>query len=80
MDILLWKTILTPTPDMIGDTISVLAVPETTVGVLTVGASIGDTVLNVNSTVTDNGEALDGESWKEKYPNIKDLSDNSKEN
>ena len=33
-----------------------------------------------NTTVTDNGEALDGESWKDKYPNIKDLSDNSKEN
>ena len=33
-----------------------------------------------NTTVTGNGEALDGESWKEKYPNIKDLSDNSKEN
>lgn len=54
MDILLWKTILTPTADMIGDSISVLAAPEKTVGVLTAPVSIGDTVLNVNSTVTDN--------------------------
>ena len=54
MDILLWMTYLTPTSDMIGDEISVLAAPETTVGVLTAPAGIGDTVLNVNSTVTDN--------------------------
>ena len=35
MVILLWKTYLTPTTDMIGDFISVLAAPETTVGTLT---------------------------------------------
>jgi len=54
MDILLWKTILTPTTDMIGDEISVLASPETQVGVLTAPFNIGDTVLNVNPTVIDN--------------------------
>ncbi len=54
MDILLWKTYLTPTPDMIGDFISVLAAPETTVGAITAPVNIGDTVLNVSSTVTDN--------------------------
>lgn len=54
MNILLWKTYLTPSSDMIGDTISVLASPETTVGVLTAPANIGDTILNVNSTVLEN--------------------------
>ena len=33
-----------------------------------------------NTKVTGNGEAVDGESWKDKYPSIKDLSDNNKEN
>ena len=54
MDILLWRTLITPTSDMIGDTMSVVASPETTVGVATATVNIGDTVLNVNSTVTDN--------------------------
>jgi len=54
MDILLWRTLLTPTSDMIGDQISVLASPETTVGVLAAPVNIGDTVLTVNSTVIDN--------------------------
>ena len=54
MDILLWKTLITPTSDMIGDSISVLAAPETTVGVATAPINIGDTTINVNSTVTDN--------------------------
>ncbi len=54
MNILLWKTVITPTADMIGDYISVLAAPETTVGVATATINIGDTTINVNSTVTDN--------------------------
>jgi len=54
MDYLLWRTLFTPTSDMIGDTISVIASPETTVGVLTAPVTSGQTVLNVNSTVTDN--------------------------
>ena len=54
MDVLLWRTLITPTSDMIGDTISVVASPETTVGVLTAPVTGGDTVFNVNSTVTDN--------------------------
>jgi len=54
MDILLWKTLLTPLSDMIGDTLSVVAAPETTVGIVTSSVSIGATVINVNSTVTDN--------------------------
>ena len=54
MDILLWKTLLTPTSDMIGDVISVLASPETTVGVATAPVNIGVTTINVNSTVTAN--------------------------
>ena len=28
-----------------------------------------------NTTVTNNGESVDGDSWKEKYPNIKNLSE-----
>ena len=32
-----------------------------------------------NTKVTGNGQAVDGESWKDKYPSIKDLSDNSKD-
>ena len=54
MDILLWRTLITPTSDMIGDYISVVASPETTVGVLTAPLVGGETVLNVNSTVTAN--------------------------
>jgi hypothetical protein len=41
---------------MIGDFITVVASPETTVGVLTVTANSGATTINVNSTVTDNVE------------------------
>ena len=54
MDFLLWRTLITPTSDMIGDSISAVASPETTVGVLTAPITAGTTVLNVNSTVTDN--------------------------
>lgn len=54
MDITLWKTLLTPTSDMIGDSITVLAAPETTIGVCTVNANIGDTTITVNSTVISN--------------------------
>ena len=54
MDVLLWRTLITPTSDMIGDTISVVASPETTIGVLTAPVAIGATTFNVNSTVTDN--------------------------
>ena len=54
MDILLWRTLITPTADMIGDYISVVASPETTIGVLTAPVTGGTTVLNVNSTVTAN--------------------------
>ena len=54
MDILLWRTLITPTSDMIGDTLSVVASPETTVGVLTAPVTGGDTTFDVNSTVTDN--------------------------
>jgi len=53
-DILLWRTLITPTADMIGDTISVLAAPETTIGVVTSSVNNGDVTFNVNSTVTDN--------------------------
>jgi hypothetical protein len=56
MDVILWRTLITPTTDMIGDEVSVLASPETIVGVITAPVSIGDTVLTVNSTVTDNVE------------------------
>jgi len=31
-----------------------------------------------NTTVTGNGEAVDGDGWKGKYPNIKDLSEENK--
>ncbi len=54
MNFLLWKTLITPTSDMIGDLITVVASPETTVGVLTQTVNIGDSTFNVNSTVTDN--------------------------
>ncbi len=55
-DILLWKTLLNPTTEMIGDEISVLGGPETIIGVITSPVIIGDTILNVNSTVTDNAK------------------------
>jgi len=54
MDILMWRTLLTPLSDMIGDQLSVLAGPETTVGIVTSLVNIGDTVINVNSTVIAN--------------------------
>jgi hypothetical protein len=57
MNVLLWKTIITPTSDMIGDSISVVASPETTIGVLTSPIGIGATgaaVLNVSATVISN--------------------------
>ena len=53
MDILLWRTLLTPTNDMIGDTITVAAAPETTVGVLMAPSSISDTTFNVSPTAVD---------------------------
>jgi len=56
MDIMLWRTLITPTTDMFGDVVNVLAAPETTVGVITANASIGTTTINVNSTVTANTE------------------------
>lgn len=54
MNVTLWKTLLTPTNDMIGDTLNVLASPETTLGVITSSTSIGSTTIPVNSTVTEN--------------------------
>lgn len=51
MDILLWKTDLTPNSAMVGDTITVMAAPETTIGALTASVSAGATILPVNSTV-----------------------------
>lgn len=54
MDILLWKTLLTPTSNMIGDVISVLASPETTVGTVTAPVNVGVTTIYVNSTVISN--------------------------
>lgn len=56
MAVTLWKTLLTPTNDMVGDQISVVAEPETTIGVLTAPATAGDTTISVNSTVTDNAK------------------------
>tara|TARA_R110001599_G_scaffold287650_2_gene490241 strand:+ start:1480 stop:2241 length:762 start_codon:yes stop_codon:yes gene_type:complete len=54
MNILLWRTLITPTTDMLGDVMSVIGSPETTIGALTSSVAIGDTTFNVNSTVTDN--------------------------
>lgn len=54
MDITLWKTLVTPTSDMIGDVVTVVASPETTVGIISSPVSIGDTTFSVNPTVTDN--------------------------
>lgn len=51
MDILLWVTYLTPSSDMIGDQITVMAAPETQVGVIVSPVNIGDTVLYVDPGV-----------------------------
>lgn len=51
MDILLWKTEMTSNAAMVGDIITVMAAPETTVGVLTAAVSIGTTVLPVNPEI-----------------------------
>ncbi len=52
--ILLWKTILSITTDMLGDTISVVASPNTTIGVIVAPAAIAQTTFPVNSTVIQN--------------------------
>ncbi len=39
---------------MKNDIVNVVADPEVTIGTLTANANIGETVLNVSSTVTDN--------------------------
>jgi hypothetical protein len=54
MDLILWRTLITPTSDMIGDVLTVVASPETTIGVITANAASGTTTFNVNSTVTSN--------------------------
>jgi hypothetical protein len=54
MPIKLWRSLLIPADNLIGDVINVMASPETTVGVLTAPVIIGDRTINVNSTVTDN--------------------------
>ena len=54
MDILLWKTLLTPSTDMLGDVINVLASPETAIGTLTATANIGDSTIVVDSTAIQN--------------------------
>ena len=51
MDVLLWLSYLKPTPDMIGDVINVVAVPETQIGAIVSPVIIGDTVLNVDSGI-----------------------------
>lgn len=53
-DVLLWKSVLTPLSDMIGDKISVLAQPETQIGIIGATAAIGSTTFGVNSTVLEN--------------------------
>ena len=53
-DVTLWRTVLSCGSNMIGDEIKVVASPETIVGQVTSPVSIGDTVINVNSTVTAN--------------------------
>jgi hypothetical protein len=40
--------------DHVGDSLEVLTVPETVVGAITANVDIGDTVINVNSTVVQN--------------------------
>lgn len=54
MNAILWRTLITPTTDMIGDVVTVIASPETTIGVITSSVSSGNTIFSVNSTVTDN--------------------------
>lgn len=54
-DIRIWRTEFKPIPDSIGDTFSIEAGPNTTVGVLTAPVTGGvDTVFTVSQTVTDN--------------------------
>lgn len=58
-DILLWKNVIYPTADNIGDVVNVRGIANEApnyniAGGLTATANIGDTILNVASTVTDN--------------------------
>jgi len=53
-DILIWTTTLYTTTDSMDDVFSLISGPDTTIGVLTVAANIGDTTINVSPTVTAN--------------------------
>lgn len=50
MDINLWQTTLYPLANNLYDVINILIAPNTTLGVLTQNANIGDTLLNVSNT------------------------------
>ena len=54
MDILLWNTRINPTTPMIDDEMTVVAAPETTIGVLGATGATGATVLTVDSNVIAN--------------------------
>lgn len=54
MNVLLWRTELNTRLDMVGDDISVLASPEKIIGILTSQGNIGDVIINVTDTVTNN--------------------------
>lgn len=54
MDIQIWDTMIYVSPDNVGDCVTVIVAPDTTLGILTAGADTGATGLNVNSTVVTN--------------------------
>lgn len=55
MDLAIWKTEMMPDDENLGDTVTIAIAPDTIVGVLTQDANIGDTVLNVSTTVFTSG-------------------------
>lgn len=54
MNIQIWKTEFYTTADHIGDYLTIYVAPNTTVGALTAGASVGATTINVSPTAVTN--------------------------
>lgn len=60
MDIIVWQTTVFPTSNMIGDYMSIVAAPNTTVGYILPGAATGATVVYTQQTATNNPNIIRG--------------------
>lgn len=60
MDIIVWQTTVIPTSNMIGDCMSIVAAPNTTIGYILPGAATGATVVYTQQTATNNPNIIRG--------------------